>query len=336
MDERNDDGGLDGRILRNIRFQAGRLARLKPIRCFDAEDYAQDLTCDLWRRRRFFERSRASFATFADRVVRHRAIVLTKPTDRKSAERDLLSLNARVASDEGEQEELVELLPDEAPPIDLSVGMAIDVRRFIAGLPQPLLVCCELLLADSITAGAAEAGIHRSTAYERAQRLKAHALASGLDAYFVGRSDTSGDERVCGDEGALRHRSADPETIPMTIRGRPPRISLLIDERDLSEWLTAARPGEVLRYHRGSLPIDRLAHGSRLRDHDQQQLHVVANRLHALAAAGHGHLLQRRHGSGDYSYLFVLRYNSDRASGAVLPVAAEIARDVTGLLAGAS
>jgi hypothetical protein len=32
----------------------------------------------------------------------------------------------------------------------------------------------------------------------------------------------------------------------------------------------------------------------------------VANTLWGLAKAGRGHLLQRRHGESDYSYLFVL------------------------------
>ena len=269
-------------------------------------------------------------------MVRHRAIVLTKPTDRKCAERDLLALDAPVVSSEGEQEELVELMPDDTPPIDLSVGMAIDVRRFIAGLPPPLLVCCELLLADSITAGAAEAGIHRSTAYERAQRLRAHALASGLDAYFAGRPDTSGYARVCGDEGAHCHRSADPETILMTIRRRPPRVGLLIDEQDLRDWLSVAKPGEVLAYHRGVLTIDRLVHGSRLGDRDRRQLDHVSNLVFTLAGSGRGYLLQRRHGNGDYSYLFVLRANSSRAAGAALSVVDTVATEVTRTLAGAS
>ena len=93
----------------------------------------------------------------------------------------------------------------------------------------------------------------------------------------------------------------------MTIRTIPHRASLLLDERGLRAWLATAEAGDVLEYHHGILAIDRLVHGSRLPDQDRRQLNRVASVLMGLAEAGHGYLLQRRHGHGDYSYLFVNR-----------------------------
>jgi hypothetical protein len=256
-------------------------------------------------------------------VVRHRASNLASPTDRKSTERSLVSLNAAIVSGEGEKEELIELLPDEAPPLDLAAGLAIDVRRFVKNLPDPMLVGCEVLMADSIAAGSAEAGIHRSTAYDRAERLRIMAIESGLDAYLSQRSDTSGGARVCGGEGSQHGLGADPETPLMRNHIRSPRPTLLVNDADLHIWLAAAKSGDLLEYHRGTLTIDRRQYGSRLVEPDREQLNKVASRLFALAMSGRGYLLQRRHGDGDYSYLFVARGCPDRITKASLLLSGE-------------
>jgi hypothetical protein len=93
----------------------------------------------------------------------------------------------------------------------------------------------------------------------------------------------------------------------MATRLRPQRASLLVDEKGLRAWLATAKSGDVIEYHRGVLAIDRLARGSRLGERNGQELNRVADLLFAMTGAGRGHLLQRRHGDGDYSYLFVLR-----------------------------
>jgi hypothetical protein len=84
------------------------------------------------------------------------------------------------------------------------------------------------------------------------------------------------------------------------------RASMLVNEEGLRTWLGQANAGDVLEYHRGYLAMDRVA-GSRLGEEARRELDRVANKLFALASSSHGHLLQRRHGDGDYSYLFVVR-----------------------------
>ena len=96
------------------------------------------------------------------------------------------------------------------------------------------------------------------------------------------------------------------EALAMNIRIKPPPTRLLVSEDKLRAWLAAAKAGDVLVYHRGVLAIDRLRFGSRLPDEDRRELDRVASRILALANAGRGHLLQRRHGTDDYTYLFVL------------------------------
>ena len=72
-------------------------------------------------------------------------------------------------------------------------------------------------------------------------------------------------------------------------------------------WLAGARPGERLKYHRGLLAIDRIK-GTRSRKVAEcRTLAAVADHALALADRGELHLIQERHGNGDYSYWAVAR-----------------------------
>jgi hypothetical protein len=72
-------------------------------------------------------------------------------------------------------------------------------------------------------------------------------------------------------------------------------------------WLAGARPGQRLKYHRGLLAIDRIKGMSSLNDAERRKPAAVAGHALALADAGKLHLLQERHGNGDYSYWAVAR-----------------------------
>jgi hypothetical protein len=92
----------------------------------------------------------------------------------------------------------------------------------------------------------------------------------------------------------------------MNARRKFPAVHLALREAELRAWLEQANAGDVLEYHRGYLAMDRVA-GSRLGEKARQELDRVATKLFALASSSRGHLLQRRHGNGDYTYLFVYR-----------------------------
>jgi hypothetical protein len=83
-----------------------------------------------------------------------------------------------------------------------------------------------------------------------------------------------------------------------------------ITEIELCAWLAQAVPDDVLEYHRGFLPLDRSRAGGRLRERDAIELSRVADRVWLVAELGLVHLLQRRNGPADYSYLLVARPRS--------------------------
>jgi hypothetical protein len=72
-------------------------------------------------------------------------------------------------------------------------------------------------------------------------------------------------------------------------------------------WLARAKPGERLEYHRGLLGLDRVKSASSLKEAERRKLAAVADHALALADQGKLHLLQERHGDGDYSYCAVSR-----------------------------
>lgn len=307
METTSCSDGIDRRVLANIRFNARRLAIRQAVPGMDVEDYEQDLACDLIRRGRAFNPLRGSYRTFADRVVGRRASGLARQTTRIVAEREAISLDAPVVDWDGTAATLGETLSDGGAPVDEQAMVRIDLGHFIGTLPAPLLEAGDILLAKSITAGASAAGIHRSTAHAWVGQLRRAAAHFGLGIYFGIGPDSSHASPVSGTQGGRRHGAvAGPEFIAMPEQTRPPRVRLLVDEAELRNWLGSATAGETLLYHRGALGSDRLMHGSRLPEEDRRELDRVAHTVFGLAEAGRGYLVQRRHGDGDYSYLFVL------------------------------
>ena len=116
MEASNRDGGIERRVLSDIRFNARRLARSRAIPGMSVEDYEQDLVLDLLHRQQAFDPRLASFPAFADRIVGHRISTMMSQTLRLKAERKAMSLDAPVLDGDGNEQTLLDLLPDEALP----------------------------------------------------------------------------------------------------------------------------------------------------------------------------------------------------------------------------
>ena len=84
-------------------------------------------------------------------------------------------------------------------------------------------------------------------------------------------------------------------------------VRLRIDETDLCGWIGQATPGDVLEYYRGFLAMDTFSQGSRLTGHDCAELVRLARRAWWASEQKLIHLVQRRHGPDDYSYLAIAR-----------------------------
>lgn len=178
MEQLNRYDGVHPRAVQFVRHHARQLARSAPFPGMDVEDYEQDLLADLIERSKSFDPGRATYPTFADRVIRHRAGRLKSRAASRSAEAQAIPLD---------DENVLELASedDEAAPLRL------DLERFIQALPVRLRRCCVWLASDNRVEAAATLGLHRSTLYEAARDLRLRAIETGLDLYLGHGVDTT-------------------------------------------------------------------------------------------------------------------------------------------------
>ena len=102
----------------------------------------------------------------------------------------------------------------------------------------------------------------------------------------------------------------------LALSHRPPRPVLFtpapvfaFDKAGFEAWLQTARPGSLIEYHRGHLCIDRQQKFDAPDNAPENKVRAALNDLatRALRASDRGlvHLVQRRHGREDFSYLAI-------------------------------
>ena len=178
MEHRNRYDGVHPRAIQFIRYHARQLARHRAVPGMELEDYEQDLIMDLLVRERRFDARRASYPTFADRIIRNRVSTLIHA-----------GLRMRRVEDQGSGAVVAE------PNLETQAGscacrsdewcsLCLDLERFVGQLPLRLRRCCSWLLADNRLAAAAALGLHRSSLYEAAHDLRRQAIEAGLHLYL--------------------------------------------------------------------------------------------------------------------------------------------------------
>ena len=103
---------------------------------------------------------------------------------------------------------------------------------------------------------------------------------------------------------------------------RPPAAirtpAFVVDKAGFEAWLQTARPGSLIEYHRGQLCVDRQHKVNAPRNTPENKardvLHELATRALRASERGLVHLVQRRHGDGDYTYFAIKSRPSMRGS----------------------
>lgn len=88
-----------------------------------------------------------------------------------------------------------------------------------------------------------------------------------------------------------------------------------LSEAALCAWLGGAAAGDRLVYHRGFLAIDIASETRQLPDRERLELSRLALRARLLAEQGFAHLVQRRNGHGDFTYLLIAATRPRPATG---------------------
>ena len=140
--------------------------------------------------------------------------------------------------------------------------------------------------------------------------MRALARDHGLGIYVNSSPDTFGARPVGGEDrvGAMPTSAFDQEEhTVMNARPKFASVRLTLSEVELCGWLGQAEPGDILEYFRGFLVVDTTPYGSRLPESDRVELGRLACRALWASERGFAHLVQRRHGPDDYSYLIIAR-----------------------------
>ncbi|MBI2717213.1 MAG: hypothetical protein HYX36_00395 [Rhizobiales bacterium] len=87
----------------------------------------------------------------------------------------------------------------------------------------------------------------------------------------------------------------------LLVPGRP------ITEINFCGWIGQASPGDTLEYHRGLLAHDVSPQNKQRGEDERAELLRIARRAWWASEKGLVHLVQRRHGADDYSYLVIAR-----------------------------
>jgi hypothetical protein len=101
------------------------------------------------------------------------------------------------------------------------------------------------------------------------------------------------------------HSEASMTASIFPISAQPPRP--WITEIEFCAWFTQAEPGASLEYHRGFLGVELAPFGGPLSSEARSELSRTSSRAYDLAERGFVHLVQRRLGSDNFSYLAVAR-----------------------------
>ncbi len=95
-------------------------------------------------------------------------------------------------------------------------------------------------------------------------------------------------------------RAAPEAPVPL-----PASIALIIDVAGFEGWLRAAHPGSRITLHRGHLSVDRQQRPHAPHDPARDELNRLADRAMRASERGLVHLVQKRHGDADYSYIAI-------------------------------
>jgi RNA polymerase sigma-70 factor, ECF subfamily len=180
------------RVSRNISIRAARLARSGAAPGMDAEDIAQELRLDLIRRAAAYDPAKASFETFADRIVANRIASLAATTHASRADRIMQSLDAPAGSEDGDNSlTLADVLPETHAmhPGDEFVrthgpGLRGDIGKLLAALCPASRRVAIAVSHLSVAETARSLGLHRSSVYERLASIRETAVDLGLGEYF--------------------------------------------------------------------------------------------------------------------------------------------------------
>ena len=156
---------FDEYVVRRIQFQANRVAKQIHLDDWQREDVMQNMSVEIFKAARRFDPTRASWHTFASRVlnISARRFRCDEIRRRKRYRRDVSISSCNQSRNEF-------LVLDNTTQIDLRC----DIEDILKKMPPRLRKVCELLMILSPSETARSLGIHRSSIYPIIKKIKVY------------------------------------------------------------------------------------------------------------------------------------------------------------------
>lgn len=173
---------------RTADYYARRLVRTLGLPASEVDDLAQDLLLEVLIRATRYREDRAKWITFVDLVVRHEADVLAERQLRRRRHM-VASIEDLVRTEHDGTVPIAEVLSDDDGMPALwgaitdpfaAVELALDVERFVAGLPDDLRRLCRLLQGEPVTEAQRRSGLSPASFYRELNELRMRLRAVGL------------------------------------------------------------------------------------------------------------------------------------------------------------
>ena len=153
--------------------RAAKIVALYGLPHDDRQDLKQEALLELWRKSPLFDARRASWRTFAERVVANRMTSLMR------------NLHSQRRG-HGKNEPLDDLCRSLPAPDDCS-DLRVNVRRVLAGMPQFDQAVAGSLIDHSVIETGHRLGVSRATVYRSIDRLRAAFKTAGFSAAVFAR-----------------------------------------------------------------------------------------------------------------------------------------------------
>lgn len=301
-------------ILAEADVAARRLLRRLSLDRHYLEDIRQDLLLDMCRRQQAFDPNRGSIGAFAGRLManrasrlaarihRHRTVFASVSLDEPLPVANGATLGDTFAAGAGY------LTIAEPSDAFVPIHRRLDLERALGSLPEVSSALCAELIHRTPTELCARGLISRSALYRRLHEIRLQMTSQGL-------SVVEWDGPMAPRVGAtMTNRKSNTMLEPKT-------------EQEFCSWLGQASNGDTLEYFRGSLVNETHREVSRLPPNDCQELGRLAKRARWAAERGLVHLLQRRNGPDDFTYLVVARSRPRPLSAGLSSLSAALGRD---------
>ena len=100
----------------------------------------------------------------------------------------------------------------------------------------------------------------------------------------------------------------------MAVSNSIPSAMRRLTETAFCAWVGQAHPGAQLVYHRGLLALDASINSQTPKSDARHELARVARRAWWAASQGFVHLIQRRNGPDDFTYIAIARPRTDEVT----------------------